>query len=154
MSTIADFLFRHLFSTPSHHHNPTTTTTFLHMLPPTKHGREHRRAQRWEKGGCTRYARYIFFLFSISYVLPLPAQPSLSWGIPHLPNYATPSCRTRKTRHLQRVFRFRRLFFVQTRKTRTRSHFSCLVGILPPPPPPVAANAPYLSPLPLSTCQI
>jgi len=97
--------------TCSQHHHTTTTATFLHMLPLTKQGREHRRARRREKGGCTRYACYIFLLISISYGFPLPAQPSLSWGMSHPPNYATPSRRTRKTRHLQRVFHFRRLFF-------------------------------------------
>jgi len=111
VSTNTNFLFRHLVSTPSHHHNPTTTATFLYTLPPTKHGREHRRAWRRENGGCTRYAYYIFLLISISCGFPLPAQSSLSWGIPHLSNYATPSRRTWKMRHLQQIFRFRRLFF-------------------------------------------
>jgi len=73
VSKNADFLFRHLFLTPSHHHNPTTTAMSLHTPPPTK----HRRSAEWHGDGCTRYTRYILFYFSISYCFP-PAPSHLS----------------------------------------------------------------------------
>jgi len=60
---------------PQPHHN---RHVFTHTAA-DKTWEERRRARRWEKGRCTRYARYIFSLFIF---LTLSLAPSLSWGIP------------------------------------------------------------------------
>jgi len=51
---------------PQPHHN---RHIFTHAAA-DKTREEHRRARRQEKGGCTRYARYIFLFISISYSFP------------------------------------------------------------------------------------
>ena len=55
-----------------------------------------------------------FLLIYISYSFPLPAQPSLFWGMPHPPDNAMSSCWTQRTRCKWCVLHFWWLFFIQT----------------------------------------
>ena len=97
-STNADFLFWHLFSTPSHHHNPTTTAMFLHTLLPTKHGRSTEGHGDGKRAGVPGMPA-IFFSLCIFLTLFLAHPPSPGESL----NMS--SCQTRKTHCMGRVSR-------------------------------------------------
>jgi len=80
MSTNTDFLFWHLFLTPSHHHNPTTTATSL----PRRRRQNTGGAQKGMETGKGRvyqvrplyfFIYFYFLLFPSSTLSPPPTMP-------------------------------------------------------------------------------
>ena len=125
---------------PQPHHN---CHVFTHAAADkTREGAQ--KGLETEKGWVYQVRLLYFFTYFYFLWFPLPAQPSLSWGMPHSPNYAMPSCQTQKMRHLWHVLHFQRPFF-GGHLAPSPSHQHPLPVSPPPSHLPNMKNAPFVA---------
>ena len=128
-----------------------------HYLPPSRQDtnaatttqQKDREGQKKAKGGCTRYARCIFYIFFYYWLLtlpstslPLPTCPQLHWYVPNFPDTSPtlPTCpltRWTEKMHLYGMF----FCLVSPLPTTPPCHISTWQwGILTTPTPPLCWN--------------